>query len=889
MRVAPWSMLLLGCGVLGGCGRSSLETTALAQTAPAATARTGARTDYLDAALRRRVEAYREVAGEATTAATCGDRARLLWRWSNAFSLTGRPLSPDAPQPMTGVAASEARGEPCGPRLLAEIDLELRELAVRDAEPDAFGTLRFAEHPRLEAASWVTLDQIFTVGSRPIPAGGAFLLGNQIMADQGNIQNRDPSGDAYVSARASNTAVRLEPEIKPLPGRHGGFKGAKDMPVFRVAAGTLAPGDTVTFTYGDRSGGSKGLRLQTLSTDNLLLPVFVDLDGKGRFSATGWPPLQMSGGRDVASVVVFAPSVVARNESFDLVVRTEDRYRNRTTGAVPGYEVSIDGGPLARLEPGGEAVAVVRGLRFERPGVYRLTVRSADGDLEATSNPIWVEEKPDRRVFWGELHGHSGYAEGQGAAEQFFQYARDDARLDFVSLTDHDTSMDDNEWRTLREATTRYTRQGEFVAFLGYEWSASRELGGHHNVFFRTPDRKRVPRQEAPVLADLYPRLNRENGARDVLVIPHAHTAADWNTSDSDLERLVEIASMHGTFEWFGNLYLRNGFEIGFISASDDHRSKPGLAPGLFFSPQLQPGGLAAAIAPSKTTDAIFDALRGLSAYATSGERMLLDARLNGKPMGTRQPSNAQRRIEARASGTQPIDRIDVVKNGEVAWSESYLGVPLESHAWVQVGFESSSEVFPLAHGGPGRGGSPVDNPREYRVWSGTLDVEGAKVVGLRTTGLKNAYIEWARLDAERPNRIRFYTETRGKAESILVELEGASAGTRFVFELVAAKESGFGQGVRPLAQIPAARVALSLADLDDSRLEHPLAVDRHVDRLKLQVIDPNGALDRDVEFTDLGEARDGDYYYLRVTQLDGSQAWSSPFWVGPASSGHVE
>ena len=41
--------------------------------------------------------------------------------------------------------------------------------------------------------------------------------------------------------------------------------------------------------------------------------------------------------------------------------------------------------------------------------------------------------------------------------------------------------------------------------------------------------------------------------------------------------------------------------------------------------------------------------------------------------------------------------------------------------------------------------------------------------------------------------------------------------------------------------------------------------------------------LDRDFTFTDLGEARDGDYYYVRVTQLDGTQAWSSPFWVGRA------
>ena len=214
-----------------------------------------------------------------------------------------------------------------------------------------------------------------------------------------------------------------------------------------------------------------------------------------------------------------------------------------------------------------------------------------------------------------------------------------------------------------------------------------------------------------------------------------------------------------------------------------------------------------------------------------------------------------------------------MIKNGEVAWSRSYLAAPLQSHAWVQVGFESSSEVFPPL----------VDNPREYRVWSGTLDVEGARIVNLKTTGLQNAYVEWAKIDAERPSRVRFYTETRGKAETILLELEGASASTRFVFDLIAARENGFGEGIRPLAQIPAVNVTLSLADLDDSRLEHQLPVDRHIDRLKLQVVDAVAGLERDFTFTDLGEARDGDYYYVRVTQLDGTQAWSSPFWVGRA------
>src|SRR6185503_16474789 len=115
----------------------------------------------LEADLRREVQTLiAAIEAEPTTAATCGERARVLWRWANAWALTGRQVSEQAISMLAGVTASEARGEPCGPRILAEMDGEIRELAMRDREPDAFGSLRFTP-PRepLQAASWVTIEQ----------------------------------------------------------------------------------------------------------------------------------------------------------------------------------------------------------------------------------------------------------------------------------------------------------------------------------------------------------------------------------------------------------------------------------------------------------------------------------------------------------------------------------------------------------------------------------------------------------------------------------------------------------------------------------------------------------------------------------------------------------
>ena len=39
--------------------------------------------------------------------------------------------------------------------------------------------------------------------------------------------------------------------------------------------------------------------------------------------------------------------------------------------------------------------------------------------------------------------------------------------------------------------------------------------------------------------------------------------------------------------------------------------------------------------------------------------------------------------------------------------------------------------------------------------------------------------------------------------------------------------------------------------------------------------------MDGELDFVDRGNLQPGDYYYIRLTQLDGAHAWSSPIWVG--------
>ena len=88
----------------------------------------------------------------------------------------------------------------------------------------------------------------------------------------------------------------------------------------------------------------------------------------------------------------------------------------------------------------------------------------------------------------------------------------------------------------------------------------------------------------------------------------------------------------------------------------------------------------------------------------------------------------------------------------------------------------------------------------------------------------------------------------------------------------------------RQPAQIPGQKLELRLADLVQGRATTPVHVDRFQDHVMLRRIDPDAALDREFEFLDEDRVGQGDSYYVRVTQLDGGIAWSSPIWVGGLS-----
>ena len=821
--------------------------------------------DYLSPELRARVEKLKTEAPNRTTdIEELSARLATLWDWANAYSLTGGAIPGDFPQSTANAnralrrLANGGAQIPVG-RISGFIERYTREFQIKDETPDALGTLTLSSNGPFRAADFIEIVQTYTVGAMPMADGGGIVLG---MGRSLRLQTEDPARAGYVSIRSSNPKARFTAS-EPW-GQWTSFITRRTIN-FRLSGAVLEPGDTVTITFGDRSGGGPGMRLQEWSNDRVTLTTLLDLEGAGWVLTPEWPSLEVIGQEEIEYVNAIAPSVVEPGERFTLAVRSEDRFKNLASGVTGALEVLLNGRPFRRIPGGQPALLELDDVSLDAPGVYRFTVRSPDGALTGTSNAVRVERNPVHRVYWGETHGHTGFAEGQGSPDGYYKFGRDVARLDFLSLSEHDIWMDDFEWKTLQEMVEKYRIPGRFTTILGFEWTARQAYGGHHNVFFRdAPGRRRVPNQKAPLLNELYEGLRAGNNTDDVLIVPHAHQPGDWDNSDPDMERLVEIQSGHGTFDWFGNRYLQNGFRVGFVGASDNHVGHPGYS-GMT---NQQLGGLAAALAPENTSEAIFDALRSRSTYATTGERILLDATLNGALPGEAQPQTMQRVLECRVNGTAPIDAIDVIKNGAIVYTKRYLKTDVENETWVQVRFESSTEVV---------GRRQV--PRGGRPWRGLIRVEDASLAGYEDPWHQNPGTYSV---GQEGDRLHFALHTRGRGTSLLLKLRGATANTRVVVEMGQTRElRGSGGDERELQTLPAAEETFVLGELGGQVDRREYRVLEQTDALSLQIVPEGGALDQEFRYTDQDDPKAGDYYYVRVRQVDGAMAWSSPFWVG--------
>ncbi len=321
-----------------------------------------------------------------------------------------------------------------------------------------------------------------------------------------------------------------------------------------------------------------------------------------------------------------------------------------------------------------------------------------NGREVARANPLRVVRAAPLRRYWGDLHGQSGETIGMGSAESYFRYARDKAFIDIVGHQGNDFQITDAFWAELNRLTAAFDVPGRFVCLPGYEWSGNTGMGGDRNIFFRREGRpirrsSHVLVEGATSTSAVYTagELFHALADEDAVVIAHVGGRyADIKCAhDGRLERSVEVHSAWGTFEWLLHDAFAQGYRVGVVCHSDDHKGRPGATrPGASSFGAI--GGLTCYFMSELTRDALFDALRRRRHYGTTGTRLFLDLRgtfeepvmgFSEDPQLARasefsvrealmgdiiRPGGAPMRLAAEVIGTAPIERLDVLHGGKV-------------------------------------------------------------------------------------------------------------------------------------------------------------------------------------------------------------------------------
>ncbi len=290
-------------------------------------------------------------------------------------------------------------------------------------------------------------------------------------------------------------------------------------------------------------------------------------------------------------------------------------------------------------------------------------------------------------LYFGDYHNHTSFSDGRAYPDISYLTARDYRSLDFMGVSDHDGTTTPGEFAWNCAVCDGLTRNGEYVCLYGYEenkgWGPNGF--GHWNALLREKG-DIFHFEEGMTPDDLYRYANWN----DVIFIPHhigvCWGAHNWDYFDPRAEPVVELCSLHGIFEntetcsdaakcLEGSMIsdgLERGYRFGIVGGSDYHNC---------FAAVMAERGMTGVYAEELTREHILDAIRRRRTFATTGEKIVVDFRCNGRFMGEEVHGSDPLHFAAYMKSESSIVSAEVVSGGEVVLGER-VGSGEASYEW---------------------------------------------------------------------------------------------------------------------------------------------------------------------------------------------------------------
>ena len=721
----------------------------------------------------------------------------------------------------------------------------------------------------------------YCVGKAGLKVGGRINIHTDSDTDWELPQTRAPESTGYTKVLLPGR----EPDETPLTAVFT-VASVKKMHL-TLLSGTLKRGEKISVVF----GANHGLRMQTFAEERRYFHID-HVDESGLVTRLSESPSIAVIGSEPHQLTVLNPSDADSGTIISVLVKAEDRWGNAASGFEEDITLALGGQSVTVRLPHDKAVArlqipvpVVDRAQFFRP-------EARSSSFRARGNPILVSLSPGAgnagsakqgtRQFWGDFHG--GQLADPEKIKDYYEYAMDVSDLSFCSYQRNDHEMTDSDWEIQKRTDLSFHRPGHFIALPGYEWSADTHLGGDRIVLF--------PRHGLPLLRSSYSAVegDQPDPSRElfdqkalydhyrftnVVLLPHVGgRQSDIEFHDPALEHVVEIASTHGTFEWFYLDALRRGYKVGVVAGSDGYTGRPGAEFPGYISRRFSRSGAAAVRAKDLTLHSILDAMRARRTYATSGPRIYLDLQAAGVGLG--EEVRVSRPVELRVTvhGTTEIDRVEVFCRDRLV------------HTHLPQGGIYKGRWRVVMNGAAGK--------RCYSgvKWVGRLTLSDARVDDLRPLRFDSPR---STMDIAEEAQIKWDTTNCGYAhgfEFVPCAMAGAPSADAVRFEL--AVESHLYNKMYAGAEIPGT-MRVSRASGESACFSGTFyGVDKAANAEPRSGV-PLGPGDRSILVEPVYEGRPElisftymdpqiafgiNPYWIRVTQRDMHNAWSSPIFV---------
>ena len=293
------------------------------------------------------------------------------------------------------------------------------------------------------------------------------------------------------------------------------------------------------------------------------------------------------------------------------------------------------------------------------------------------------------QLYFGQLHAHTNISDGAGTVEEAFEHAAGVDNLDFLAVTDHSNSFDNesdsrvdlgadltnvsDEWKQGHEAAAAVTGK-DFVGLYGFEMTWSDGFG-HINTF-NTPGFESRSNSEfgnksgsTEGYQNYYDKLVEVGSSLSQFNHPGTTFGdfQDFAFYDPQVDQritLIEVGNGEGaigssgyfpSYEYYTRA-LDKGWHVAPTNNQDNHKGNWGDSNT----------ARSVVLASDLTEKGIYDAIRNYRVYATEDNDLSILYDLNGNAMGS--ILSKQDAVEITAQISDPTDtadmKVEVIVNG---------------------------------------------------------------------------------------------------------------------------------------------------------------------------------------------------------------------------------